>query len=157
MSSRIVGILAFITLLHFGARSAAPATVFEVSDLPTPASVPTALEAVVDMAEGCSLLVVFDPSCPACARAARVQAEQVDVPLDLVWLAADEAAKAHYVDRVHAEARIEVAPDAHDALQVRAVPAAFLVSDGTVVSVSTITGSEDLERVAARCAAPVST
>lgn len=153
MGSRLVGILAFITFIHFGARAAAPATVLEVSDLPTPTALPAELGQVVDAEAGCSLLVVYDPACPACARAAQLQSEQFDVPLDLVWLAADEEAKAQYAPRVHRDARIEVVPEAHDALGVRAVPAAFLVSDGTVRFGSTITGSEDLGRVAAQCRA----
>ncbi len=153
MSARVVGILAFITFLHFGARSAAPATVIDVSDFPTPSALPGVLHDVVDAEEACSLMVVYDPSCPACARAAHRQAEQATLPLDVVWLAADEAAREHYATRVHAEARIEVAPEAHDALRVRAVPAAFLVSDGTVLSRSTLSGAEALSRVAARCTA----
>ncbi|SRR6056297_747973 len=153
MGTRLIGILAFITFIHFGARAAAPATVLEISDLPTPTALPAELDHLVDMEAGCSLMIVFDPTCPACASAAELQSEQLEVPLELIWLAADEDARALYERRVHREARIEVVPEAYTALQVRAVPAAFVVSAGTVLSGSTISGTEDLSRVAARCTA----
>lgn len=153
MGSRVVGVLAFITFVHLGARSAAPATLVQVSDLPTPTGLPESLAPVVT--SGCSLLIVYDPTCPACARAAQLQSEVDELALDIVWLAGDDAARDHYETRVHAAARIAVVPEAHDALMVRAVPAAFLVAEGTVVYASTITGSEDLDRVARRCTPPV--
>jgi hypothetical protein len=154
MGSRLVGVLAFITFIHFGARAAAPATVFEVSDFLTPSTLPMELDHLVEATSECSLLVVFDPACPACARAAQLQTEKATLPLDVVWVAEDETAKDQYAARIHPQARVEVAPAAHDALMVRAVPAAFVVSNGVVISQAAITGAEDLGRVATQCAAP---
>ena len=100
------------------------------------------------------MVVVFDPTCPACARAAELQSRQGSLPLDVVWVAEDQVASDQYAERIHSEARITISPEARHALRVRAVPAAFLVADGLVVSRSTITGAEDLDRVAARCSTP---
>lgn len=153
MTTKLITGLAFVTFVHLGARTAAPATVMDVSDFEAPAALPAEVAELRPQAvdDTCQLWVFFDPSCPACNRAALAQAEQGELPLDLIWVAeTDEGAEA-YASKVHPEAHLVVDADADERMQVRAVPAAFVVSDDVVLYSSPISGEEDLDVVAARC------
>lgn len=152
INAKLIGGLAFVTFLHLGARTAAPASVTYVSGFVTPAELPEELEELTAESESCSLLVVFDPLCPACDRAARTQAQfEGELPLDVVWVAESEEAAADYIDRVHQGARVAVSPEAAELLDVNGVPAAFVVAGDQVVYSAAINGQELLDQVAQRC------
>ena len=155
MTSKLITGLAFVTFVHLGARTAAPATVMEVSDFETPSELPAEVaELRPEAAEHtCQLWVFFDPGCPACNRAALAQARQGELPLDLIWVSkTDEGAEA-YALKVHPEAHLVVDADASARMKVQAVPAAFVVSGDRVLYSSPISGEEDLNVVAGRCTA----
>jgi len=154
INAKLIGGLAFVTFMHLGARTAAPASVTYVSGFVTPAELPEQLRELTTEGESCSLLVVFDPLCPACDRAARTQAGvQGELPLEVVWVAEDDAAASAYEGRIHADARVAVSPEAADLLDVNGVPAAFVVAGDQVVYSAPINGQELLDQVAQRCVA----
>jgi len=155
--TKLITGLAFVTFLHFGARTAAPASVTLVSGFVTPAELPEELQELTTEGESCSLLVVFDPSCSACDLAARTQARTAgELPLEVVWVAESQEAADAYADRVHVDARVVASPDAADLLDVNGVPAAFVVAGDRVVKTAPISGQEILDEVAQRCtAAPI--
>jgi len=153
MTTKLITGLAFVTFLHLGARTAAPASITLVSGFVTPAELPQELHELTSEGESCSLLVVYDPTCPACDLAARTQAKAGDLPLEVVWVAESEEAAEAYVDRVHEGARVAVSPFAADLLDVNGVPAAFVVAGDRVVYSAPINGQEQLDVVAQRCVA----
>jgi len=155
MGSRIVGALALVTFLHVGARVAAPATSYRVSALeagPAPELVSELTPAAAS--SSCQLWVAFDPECPACAKAVQAQKLQSEVlPLDVVWVGETDQAVQSYLPRVHPDAHLVASEDFRSEMKVRAVPAAFLISEGEVVYSTVLTGSEDLNMVSEACVA----
>ena len=158
IDSKLVGGLAFVTFLHLGARTAAPASITYVSGFPTPGELPEQLHELTTEGEACSLLVVFDPLCPACDRAARTQAlVDGDLPLEVVWVAETDEAASAYAGRIHRDARVAVSPEAADLLDVNGVPAAFVAAGDQVLYSAPINGQELLDQVVQRCEAAATT
>ncbi|MDT8368962.1 MAG: hypothetical protein RQ745_07115 [Longimicrobiales bacterium] len=156
MGNKLITALAFVTFVHLGARTAAPASLTYVSGFATPAELPEELRELSAEGVSCTLLIAFDPTCPACDRAAREQAaaNEGGLALDVVWMAETSAAAEEFAGRVHDDARVVAAPGGADLLDVDAVPAAFVIAGDVVVHTSPITGQEDLGTVAQRCIRP---
>ncbi len=105
----------------------------------------------------CQLVVAFDPACGHCRSAARNRrgaALRGAVPA--TWVAAGFAQEvAAFRDALPLQDRVVWATGALDALEVDAVPAAFLVNGhGTISRVGPLSGREEEEELLASCRDP---
>ena len=99
----------------------------------------------------CRIVVAFDPACPFCNRAAVLDADRdEELPFPTVWMSETEAQAELFRSR-HPDLEIVAEATAYKALQVEAVPAAFLLSDQEVLKVWRFTGEEEARDVLADC------
>lgn len=137
-----IAVLTALTIVHAGFRwlAAGERDPAPVSTLPLGSGVENAAvretdgrtweEArLLDAAAPCQILVAFDPACPHCARAADTEREQTTTSrLPTTWFSRElTEGERRYAHRVGARSRVVHAPGAWETLQVRAVPAAFLL------------------------------
>jgi hypothetical protein len=104
--------------------------------------------------EACQVLVAFDPACPFCMRAAR---EASRLPPDrrpmTTWVTDGKSPGVlRYREQLGDGVRMVRSDEVVDFLEVRGVPAAYLVDDGgTVRHVWPYRGIEDREELEPRC------
>lgn len=100
---------------------------------------------------GCRLLVMFSSSCPHCHTAAIMETGIPDsVRLPVLWISdRDDPQALAFASRLHPASVVRHGGgDAFRALQVRGVPAVFLVSgDGRVLASASYSGGESDHRV----------
>ena len=104
----------------------------------------------------CQMIVAVDPSCPHCRKAAmRVGEGKGNTLIPSTWVAPIPGrAIVEFAHLTQSRVRVVTSKEIFDALQVRAVPAAFLVSsDARVVQRWPYTGGEDHEALMELCTA----
>lgn len=104
----------------------------------------------------CQMIVAIDPSCPHCRKAAmRVGEGEGDTLIPTTWVAPSPGrAIIEFAHLTQSRVRVVTNEEIFEALQVRAVPAAFLVSsDARVVQRWPYTGGEDHEALMELCTA----
>ena len=104
----------------------------------------------------CQMIVAIDPSCPHCRKAAkRVGERKGDTLIPSTWVAPSPGpAVVEFAHLTRSRVRVVTSEEIFEALQVKAVPAAFLISsDGRVVQRWPYTGSEDHDALMELCAA----
>ncbi len=163
-SRATVAVLIGLTSLHAGYRvlSSSPAGQrISVSELSVGDTVP---EFVVTLFRGgeervpgddCTLVVVFDPACPHCRRAAERERRRVDpVPFRLLWVSENTSdAAVRYADWVHPDSHVGSSMRAPELLRIRAVPAALLMNqEGTLQRIDPYRGNEDWAELQSTCA-----
>lgn len=105
------------------------------------------------LASDCQVLVVFDPACPHCRKAAAREAErELDDAVRIVWVGEDEEGAQTFRPKVHHGSEVAWLEDIGDRLAVRGVPAAFLLtSKGVVRKVWPYHGTEEQAPLADAC------
>ena len=104
----------------------------------------------------CQMIVAIDPSCPHCRKAAaRVGEGKGDTLIPSTWVAPSPGpAVVEFAYLTRSRVRVVTSEEIFEALQVRAVPAAFLISsDDRVVQRWPYTGSEDHDALMELCTA----
>lgn len=171
--------LTFASAIHLGfvGYKAANPPVLPLTSLEVPTSLPMALgggptwmEGMLPLAAGsqawvrtaslettavgssrCRILVAFDPECPFCDRAAVLDGDREEpLPFPTVWVTRTEMEAEAFRAR-HPDLEIVVQEGAFLALQVKAVPAAFLLSETEVLKVWRFTGKEEARDLRADC------
>jgi len=110
------------------------------------------------LAAACQILVVFDPACPHCLKAAEREAQR-DPPLGIrtLWVGEQHSGANAFRPRVHRRSEVGWLGSIKQAMEVRAVPAAFLLdSVGVVLRVWPYYGTEDGESLRNTCGRGVS-
>ena len=104
----------------------------------------------------CQMIVAIDASCPHCRKAAkRVGERKGDTLIPSTWVAmSPSAAVVEFAHLTRSRVRVVTSEEIFEALQVRAVPAAFLIShDARVVQRWPYTGREDHDALMELCTA----
>lgn len=103
----------------------------------------------------CRMVVAFNPDCPFCRKAARLErlAARAGPWGRTLWITDEERARLpEFVEGLPESSRHAVAPEAFEALDVEAVPALFLFdADGVVRWVGPYGGDETSEELAGWC------
>ena len=103
----------------------------------------------------CRVIVAFSPTCPHCIAAAQAEAERVPnaLRLPITWVASLEPQDLQtFTPHVRKSSRVSSSSNAFEVLQVKAVPAGFLVdSDQTVKYSWVYSGQENHQSLLSRC------
>jgi protein-disulfide isomerase len=105
--------------------------------------------------DDCTLVVVFDPACPHCRRAAERERRRVDpIPFRLLWVSENTSdAALRYVDLVHPDSRVGSSRRVSELLSIHAVPAALLVDrKGELQRIGVYRGNEGWAEPQSACA-----
>ena len=167
-SWRLLAVLLLLTAAHAVYRwlllDAGGVEAVIVSGLATGAVVPTIQVEVATQSgwtEGpllephaCQLLIAFDPACPYCMRAAEGEATlEPDRRLPTTWVTNRDASNAmRYRERLGTAGRVVRSDQVIEALDVKGVPAAFLVGpEGAVRRVWAYKGVETRAELEPSC------
>ena len=102
----------------------------------------------------CQIIVAIDPSCPHCRKAAvRVGEGKGGTLIPSTWVTPNPGpAVVEFAHLTRSRVRVVTSEEIFEALQVRAVPAAFLISsDARVVQKWPYTGGEDHDALMELC------
>lgn len=128
----LIATLVLLTGLHLAVAGKRRQDVAEATRVSTLA-INVRLPAFSRREAGCRVYVAFHSTCPFCRDAAAKEASHPQY-LPTTWIAApDDVDWRSYVPRVHSQSVVVLDPDLYSLLEVRAVPAGFLVDEGGVV------------------------
>ena len=102
----------------------------------------------------CQIVVAFDPACPFCSKAARTESSRPpEERLPTTWVTDGDATGAmQYRQQLGDETRVVRSDEAIEALEVKGVPAGFLLdANGTIRRVWPYLGDESREELESRC------